>query len=189
MKKLQDVIQLISGSPQFRIVESHAENSPVYYFYGQQELENDLTGIELNCESAKEISTMDDVSLLKEGDVLFSLISGRTTVVRKVHQGYLYTQNYVKLLPGANIDKKYLVFLLNENDFIRKQWLIGLQGTAVLKYTVKQLRELELPQLPSYEKQKVIGNIYFGQLRLQALKVRVAENERLLVLKKLKEVK
>lgn len=189
MKKLQDIIQFISGSPQFRITESFDENAIGYRFYGQQELENDLMDIEINEENAKEVSTLDNVCTVEEGDVLFSLISGRTSIVRSVHRGYLYTQNYVKLVPDDNLDKKYLVYLLNESDFIRKQWLKGLQGSAVLKHTVKQLKELELPRIPTYEKQVVIGNIYFEQLRLQALKTRVANTEKMLVIEMLKEVK
>ena len=104
------------------------------------------------------------------------------------HQGYLYTQNYAKLIPQERIDGNYLVYLLNESEFIKKQWLKELQGSAVLKHTVKQLRRLELPKLHSYEKQKIIGDIYFKQLRLHALKKRAAELEKVLTIEKLKEV-
>lgn len=189
MKKMQDFVQITPGSPQFRIIESLAVGAPLYYFYGQQELENDLVGIELNKEEAKDIHTFDNVNTVDEGDLLFSLISGRATVTGASHNGYLYTQNYVKLVPRDNIEKKYLVYLLNESDYIKRQWQAGLQGTAVLKHTVKQLRELELPKLHSYEKQRVIGDIYFKQLHLQALNRRVADREKILVIEKLKEVK
>ena len=77
---------------------------------------------------------------------------------------------------------KYLLKILP------KLWSKGLQGSAVLKHTVKQLRELELPKIHSYEKQKIIGDIYFKQLRLQALKMRVADAEKLLTIEKLKGV-
>ena len=59
----------------------------------------------------------------------------------------------------------------------------------VLKYTIKQLRELELPKLPSIEKQKIIGEVYFNQLRLQALRNRAASTETTIVLEKIKEAK
>lgn len=186
--RIENVVTIMAGTPQFRIKESVTGTAPTYYSYGQQELENDLVGLELSDESAKTISTMDELSLVREGDILFSLISGRTTIVGKTHQGYMYTQNYVKLIPEDCVDSKYLVYLLNESMFIRKQWVKGLQGSAVLKHTVKQLRELELTELSSYEKQKIIGDIYFKQLRLRALKIRVADAERALTLEKLKEV-
>lgn len=185
--KIEDIITVSSGTPQFRIKESTLSDAISYSFYGQQELENDLVGVEVTKEDAKKVSTSDQISLLMENDILFSLISGRTTIVRKKHQGYLYTQNYIKLVPNKDVDGKYLVYILNESDFIRKQWAKGLQGSAVLKHTIKQLRELELPKLHSYEKQKIIGDIYFKQLRLQALKTRVADTERLLTMEKIKE--
>lgn len=186
--KIEDIITIMTGTPQFRIKESLSDTAPTYYFYGQQELENDIVNLELSKESPKSISTLDELNLVHEGDILFSLISGRTTIVNKKHQGYLYTQNYVKLIPKNVVGSKYLVYLLNESDLIRKQWSKGLQGSAVLKHTVKQLRELELPQMHSYEKQKIIGDIYFKQLRLQALKMRVADAEKLLTIAKLKGV-
>lgn len=186
--RLEDVITITMGTPQFRIKESMLDSAPTYFFYGQQELESDLIGIELGSEEARTISTLDELSLIKEGDILFSLISGRATIVRQIHQGYLYTQNYAKLIPEEGIDGNYLVYLLNESDYIKKQWIKELQGSATLKHTVKQLRQLQLPKLHSYEKQKIIGNIYFKQLRLHALKERVAELEKVLIIEKLKEV-
>ena len=189
MKRLGDAVQFMSGSPQFRINVTTDIEAPEYVFYSQSELESDLIDIEIHNEDMKVIRTSDDVNILNEGDVVFSLISGRATYVRTVHQGYLYTQNFVKLIPDEQIEKKYMVYLLNESQFIRRQWQAGLQGTMVLKYTVRQLRELELPNLPSYEKQKMIGNIYFDQLRLCALKKRVADAEKILVLDRLEGIK
>ena len=97
--KIEDIITIMTGTPQFRIKESLSDTAPTYYFYGQQELENDIVNLELSKESPKSISTLDELNLVYEGDILFSLISGRTTIVNKKHQGYLYTQNYVKLIP------------------------------------------------------------------------------------------
>lgn len=65
---------------------------------------------------------------------------------------------------------------------------MGLQGSQVLKYTLKQVKELALPDLPTIEKQRVIGELYFNQLRLEALKSRAANLERTIVLEKLREV-
>lgn len=186
--KIEDIITITMGTPQFRIKESSLDSAPVYCFYGQQELENDLIKMESGKEEAKTIATQDDVNLINEGDILFSLISGRTTIAQRKHQGYLYTQNYAKLTPSDKLDSKYLVYLLNESDFIKRQWLKELQGSAVLKHTVTQLRKLELPKLHPYEKQILIGDIYFKQLRMHALKTRAAELEKILIIEKLKEI-
>lgn len=186
MRKLDDVSEFVSGSPQFRIKEVFDDKAPIYTYYGQQDIEDDLVGIDSNDSDRKQVRTFDKVNTLCEGDVVFSLISGKSAIVGVNHQGYLYTQNYVKLVTNEKIDSKYLVYLLNEDKFIKKQFQMGLQGSQVLKYTLKQMKELELPNLTTIEKQQIIGEIYFNQLRLEALKNRVANLEAIIVLEKLR---
>jgi restriction endonuclease S subunit len=188
MIKLSELVECISGTPQFRIIEVFDERAPLYTYYTQIDLTDDLVGISSSNLDNRQVRTEDKVNTLCANDVVFSLISGTATIVRKEHEGYLYTQNYVKLIPINQIDAKYLVFLFNENKSIKKRFSTGLQGSQVLKYTIKQLKELELPALPSMEKQKVIGDVYFNQLRLQALRNRVANRETVLRLAKLEEV-
>lgn len=187
MRKLNEMVEFVSGSPQFRITEVFDVNAPLYTYYGQPDLDDDLVDIVSSNVGNKKVRTLDKVNTLYSGDVIFSLISGISTIVRKEHEGYLYTQNYVKLVPNENVDSKYLVYLLNENKLIKKQFLMGLQGSQVLKYTLKQVKELELPELPSIEKQQMIGEVYFNQLRLQALRNRVANSETIILLAKLEE--
>ncbi|TJX13067.1 restriction endonuclease subunit S [Tissierella creatinini] len=187
MKRLDNVAEFVSGSPQFRIKEVFEDKAPLYIYYDQQDIEDDLIGIDSNDSDSKQVRTFDKVNTLCQGDVVFSLISGKSAIVGANHRGYLYTQNYVKLITNEKIDSKYLVYLLNEDKFIKKQFQMGLQGSQVLKYTLKQVKELELPNLAPIEKQRIIGEIYFNQLRLEALRNRAANLESTLVLEKLKE--
>jgi restriction endonuclease S subunit len=187
MKKLSELVELVSGSPQFRITEVFDEKTPLFTYYSQTDLTDDLVGIIPNHVDNKQVRTNDKVNTLCDGDVVFSLITGIAAMVRKEHEGYLYTQNYVKLLPGHNIDSKFLVYLINENKTIKKQFVLGLQGSQVLKYTLKQLKELEIPKIPSIAKQKIIGQVYFNQLRLQTLRNRAAELETKIILSRLEE--
>lgn len=187
MEKLSELVELVSGSPQFRITEGFDEKTPFFTYYSQTELTDDLVGITSEDVKNKQVRTNDKVNTLCGGDVVFSLITGIATIVSKEHEGYLYTQNYVKLLPSHNIDSKFLVYLINESKTIKKQFMVGLQGSQVLKYTLKQLKELEMPKIPSVDKQKNIGQVYFNQLRLQALRNRVAEFETTIRLAKLEE--
>ncbi|CAB1253123.1 Methylase_S domain-containing protein [Clostridiaceae bacterium BL-3] len=187
MKKLSELVELVSGSPQFRITEVFDEKAPLFAYYSQTDLTDDLVGIISNGADNKQVRTNDKVNTLCHGDVVFSLITGTAAMVRKEHEGYLYTQNYVKLLPGNNIDPKFLVYLINENKTIKKQFVLGLQGSQVLKYTLKQLKELKIPNIPFIDKQKIIGQVYFNQLRLQAVKNRAAELETKIILSKLEE--
>jgi len=175
MGKLDNVVQFVSGSPQFRIKEVFDDKAPLYTYYGQQDIEDDLVGIDSNGSDSKQVRTFDKVNTLCQGDVVFSLISGKSTIVGTNHQGYLYTQNYVKLVTDEKVDS------------VKKQFQMGLQGSQVLKYTLKQVKELELPNLPTIEKQRIIGELYFNQLRLEALRNRAANSETTIVLEKLRE--
>ncbi|MGE4273696.1 MAG: restriction endonuclease subunit M [Desulfitobacterium sp.] len=187
MEKIENVVEFVSGSPQFRIKEVLDDKAPLYTYYGQQDIEDDLVGIDSNGSNSKLVRTFDKVNTLCQGDVVFSLISGRCTIVSSNHQGYLYTQNYVKLVTGDKVDSRYLVYILNEDKSIMKQFQMGLQGSQVLKYTLKQVKELELLDLPTIEKQRIIGELYLNQLRLEALRNRAANSETTLVLEKLRE--
>ena len=186
--KLGDVVEASSGSPQFRITEILNNEAPLYTFYNQSDLVDDLIGIESCSKENKKIRTNNKVFTLKTNDVLFSLISGMATIVSEKHEGYIYTQNYVKLNLNEHIDSRYFVFLINESKDIRKQLTIGLQGSQVFKYTLKQLKDINLPKMPLIEKQKIIGEIYFKQLKLTALKNKVAELEKTVIFNKLEGV-
>lgn len=185
--KLNELVELNVGSPQFRIKNSVITTDPEYKFYSQNDLEEDLAGMKLFDEQPKLIRTSDNVTTLAEKDVVFSLISGKAAIVSPLHSGYLYTQNYIVIKTGKKIDDKFLVYLLNEDKQIARQLWLSLQGSSVLKYTVKQLRELKIAELPPIDKQKIIGDIYMKQCHLQALQERKARNETLLRLTRLGE--
>ena len=187
MDKVQDRVSITSGSPQFRFVEATDDAAPLYNYYGQVELSDDLVGIDTKDKEAKQIRLYEKVNLVEAGDVVFSLISGKASIVSKDHDGYLLTQNYVKLAPDDSLDEKFLVYLLNEDRSIIRQFQMSMQGSMVMKYTVKQLREIILPVIPPINKQRIIGELYFNQLRLTALKNRAASTEATIVLEKLKE--
>lgn len=184
---VSSIVALISGTPQFRIKEDLSDAAPTYFFYGQSEIEEDLIGSSAELGNRRQIKTFDSVGTTATGDVIFSLISGKATIVQASHSGYLLTQNYVKMTPSSSIDAQYLVYLVNEDAAIRHQLQSSQQGSVTLKYTIKQLNTLMISPLPSIEKQKAIGDLYFSQLKLAALKRRVSELETTLVLGRIKE--
>ena len=186
--KMTDLVSFKLGSPQFRIKETLAKEAPLYQMYSQLDLEEDLAGVVSDHQENKQVKTLDDVSTLKTNDLVFSLISGKAALVSPEHAGYLYTQNYLILEPDERLDAKFLLYLLNEDKGIARQLWLGLQGSMVLKYTVKQVKDLKLPKLPSLSKQAAIGQVYLKQKHLQAVKKRRADNELTLQLAKLEEV-
>ena len=190
---LSNVVDFISGTPQFRIVEDAHESAPIYVVYSQADLEDDLNGL-INksgpialSESKKRIKTSDVVVTALSGDTVFSLLSGTAAIILPKHDGYLLTQNYVKLVTSDAIDSRYLVYLLNEDPAIRRQLQLGQQGSITMKFTVKQLKALELPALPPMARQGIIGELYLNQLKLGALRKQVSERETTLVLAAIRE--
>ncbi|MGQ0286854.1 restriction endonuclease subunit M [Pasteurellaceae bacterium 22721_9_1] len=185
---LSELVKINSGQPQFRISETTDLEAPSYTYYTQANLELDAQFADIAISPNKVIRTFDPItSLLSAGDVIFSLISGKSVRISDMHQGFLYTQNYVKLIPTEQIDANYLIYLLNESPTIQKQLANGLQGTQVLKYTTKQLKSLKLPKLPTLSKQCLIGDIYCKQQKLAYLKQRAANLEKSLVLHQLQK--
>lgn len=188
MIKMEDIVTLESGTSQSRITESNGTGSRLYWFYGHAEMENDLTDLDVSTEDGKWIRTKDDACVVQAGDIVFGLLSGKATVVRPNHHGFLLTQNYVKIIPCDSIDPAFLVYLLNESVDIRRQLLTDQQGSVTMRFTVRQLANLVLADLPSMAIQKAIGELYFNQLKLAALRKRQADLETLLVTRKIKEV-
>lgn len=185
MKLLTEFVEISSGSPQFRITESFDKTANTYKYLDQEDIENSLNGIKKKTSESKSIRTEDEVNVTHTGDVIFSLISGTATLISEQYDGYLYTQNYLKMVPNKTIDKKYLIYLLNEDVSIKKQLHVSLQGSEVMKYTIKQIRELELNNIPPITKQVLIGKIYFNQICLMTLKKRKIELENKILLEKL----
>ena len=180
--ELVDIITCHGGTPQTRIHESIVADARVYYLYGQADLEADTVGFMSDLSQNKTVRTLDKVTTVSEGDIIFSLISGVAARVRAARHGLLYTQNYVLLRPDTSIlNPDYLVYLLNSHPSVRRQLSESLQGSRIKKYTLVQLRSLVLPSLPTLKKQRLIADIYFKQLRLTALKSKVAQQESLAV--------
>lgn len=187
MVRVTEFITFESGSPQFRIKETVDKAAPLYFFYGQNELENDLSQIEMNQSETKSIQTFDPVLTVAEGDIVFSLISGKAAIVGKNHAGFLITQNYLRLVVDTPVIPSYIVYLLNEDLSIKHQFQLSLQGSSTLKYTVKQVKELRLPALPTIERQSLIGKLYLKQLHLEALQKHLIELKTKRLLFQLKE--
>lgn len=187
MVLISEIAELKSGTPQFRIVEDTSACAPLYFFYSQVSLEDDLRGLSTSHVPSKQIRTFDSVITTSSGDVVFSLLSGTAAMVRPERSGYLLTQNYVVLAPSQGVDPRYLVYLLNENQHIRYQLRMSQQGSVTLKYSLRQLRSLEIPSLPSQERQRCIGELYLNQMKLDALRKRASELETSLVLAEIRE--
>ena len=176
---IQNVFHSNTGISQYRIEESNRSDAKIYTLYGQNELYEDLYGVPGAMSDRKQIKVdgMGPGAIAREGDLLFSTISGEATIVSSEHDGYVFTQNYARMEPMSRlVDRKYMAYLINENPSIKRQFKQNLQGSQVIRYSLKLLKEIALPELPPIEIQRMIGDIYFKQLLLRSLRQRVAEN-------------
>lgn len=105
--------------------------------------------------------------VLSAGDVVINLMTNTSAVVSTENDGKLMSQRIMKLIPNEQIAPWFLCFLLNESLDIKKQEYREMEGTVIRRVTARLIRNLEL-DLPSFEKQRQIGNTY----RLLEKKVR-----------------
>lgn len=185
--QLAEIAEIKSGVPESRLKKSSIGKGSYHYLYSQADLNDDLMGLNVSNKEGDLIKVNEKAILLDTNDLVFSLISGKAAIIHSFHMGYVITQNFVKITPFKAVDAKFIAYLINENSDIRHQLIVGKQSSSILKFSVSQLASLYLPALPSLEKQQIVGDIYFKQLKLSALKKRHADLETTLVLGELKE--
>lgn len=182
---MENVFLLEAGVVQTRIRETTED--VVYPIYSQEHLMADLYADDLEI-LPKKISTLDDVPTLRAGDLVFNLMSTKAAIVSERHEGYLLTQNFVRIIPNFDLDKSYLLYFLNESRAVKRFFQKEMQGSVTNKVSIKMLEQLPLENLPGLKKQELIGSIYLNQLKLETLKQRLMTNKRFLVFKQLEEI-
>ncbi|WP_144486984.1 restriction endonuclease subunit S [Bacillus pumilus] len=184
--KLEQIITIKMGKNQSRRNE-RADNSLSTYSY--EDLMKDLDGAYLDSIVDEKDSTLLTVDpyLTNVCDVVFSFVSSIAGIVSNETQGKVMNQNFAKLMiETEELDKQYLCYVLNESQFMKKQMTISMQGSTVPKLTPGIFRGLEV-QLPSIEKQQMIGKAYFHFRKRQALMKKQAKLEEQLFLEVLKQ--
>jgi restriction endonuclease S subunit len=158
--------------------------------YSYEDLMNDLNGLYLDSQTSAyhRNSGHKNVYLSRAGEVVFSFVSSKAGIVSNANQGKIINQNFAKLIVEHNhLDHRYLCYVLNESDEMKRQKAISMQGSIVRKFTPSILKELEI-KLPSIEKQRTIGQAYFLLRKRQALAKKQIELEEQLYLKALMQL-
>lgn len=149
---------------------SSDNKAPIYFIYSADDLRNDLTGMVkdywLPDERVNNLRTYDDLEVLEPGNLVYSILSHSAALVSKAHAGFILTSNFVKLEPNSEIDKRYLMFLLNCDPDVRVSLLGELDGSYFKRVTIKSLGSLEIPDLPDIDTQQMIGYTYALQKQL-----------------------
>lgn len=184
--KLEQIITIKMGKNQSRKNEHDYADLSTYSY---EDLMKDLDGAYLDSIVNEKESTLLTVDpyLTTVCDVVFSFVSSVAGIVSIETQGKVMNQNFAKLIIDTDkLDKHYLCYVLNESQFMKKQMTISMQGSTVPKLTPGIFRALEV-QLPSIEKQKMIGKAYFHFRKRQALMKKQAKLEEQLFLEILKQ--
>lgn len=116
-----------------------------------------------------ERSISEDDYVIYCGDVVYSFISERATIVSQINTNKVINQNFLKLIvSNQQIDKMYLCFYLNVADGMKRQLQLLTQGTLVRRIPISKFRNLEIP-LPDLKRQRQLGLAYFKSVRIDAL--------------------
>lgn len=183
--RLEDIVTVIVGRNISRVSKEQDVTIDTYTY---EHLMNDLDGGFPNSNAIGTHRADDtDNHLSNPGEVVFSFVSSKAAIVSDLNKGKLINQNFAKLIiENKKMDHRYLCYVLNESDAIKKQMAISMQGSTVRKLTPAILKALDI-KLPSKEKQQKIGKAYMMIKKRQALAKKQIDLEETLYLETLKK--
>lgn len=185
--KLEDIVTVKVGKNISRINEKQGLVLETYTF---ENLIDDLDSLSPDSNTSNDSvdSIERDNHLSKPGEVVFSFVSSKASIVSDVNKGKIINQNFAKLVIEHNqLDHRYLCYALNESHAMKKQMAISMQGSTVRKLTPAILKSLTM-KLPSIEKQERIGEAYLKLKKRQALARKQADLEEEFYLEVLKKI-
>lgn len=194
-RRLSDFVELIPGVNTTRIDRDHGDKE--IFYYDSSSFEADLSYDNGLSEEFKNISNknipekMQD-KIVEEGDVVISSSLMLATIVGKANGGKILSLNYIKVkFKGSRLDKRYFIYLFNENKDVKRVKLIGAQGSAIQRMNTRIITDIEIP-IVTIKTQKQIGDAYSKSLKLQSkleMKKRLLKEFTITVLEKRLEEK
>lgn len=136
---------------------------------------NFLRNNTVTCDATAANYVPDDELLIKKDDIVVKRISPMFVNYIDCIPDEMYAgNNLIVITPKQEIYSKYLAMLLNERiESLSESSSVG----AVMKSVSRQhLEEIELPILP-YEKQVLIGDLWYSSIELEKMRTRLAELE------------
>ena len=117
----------------------------------------------------------DDELLIKKDDIVVKRISPMFVNYIDYIPDEMYAgNNLIVITPKQKVYSKYLAMLLNERiESLSESSSVG----AVMKSVSRQhLEEVDFPMLP-YEKQVLVGDLWYSGIELEKMRTRLAELE------------
>ena len=129
----------------------------------------------VTCDATVTNYVPDDELLIKKDDIVVKRINPMFVNYIDYISDKMYAgNNLIVITPKQEVYSKYLAMLLNERiESLSESSSVG----AVMKSVSRQhLEEIELPILP-YEKQVLIGDLWYSGIELEKMRTRLAELE------------
>ena len=170
---LKDYVNYQSGTLIQRLEVDESDLGNRYVVYDQNMLDIDL-GLTIDDTYQPRVIKLKDTSratVVREDDIVFSMMTGECTLVSSKHDGSILPYNYTKIeVTSESLEPTFLVYwfqLAPEVQAQYKQYMQG--GSTIKKLTHQQLKSLHIT-LPTLEKQRLIGYIGVKEKRLNILK-------------------
>ncbi|WP_125771123.1 restriction endonuclease subunit S [Companilactobacillus furfuricola] len=180
--KLKDITSIKTG------LNSSRMNDPTINYYSSNDIEFDLSHIvDSKIVNDEKYSVLDEYRA-KQGSVVQSLISQETAQISAHNSGKILNQNFITFdFDDEKLDAKYLCYLLNESDEVKRQKYAVSQGSIVRKATPAMIKEFKV-NLPDIQLQKDIGQVYALTLEKRRIVTEKLNIEEQLVFTEIKQL-
>lgn len=170
---LKDYVNYQSGTLIQRLEVDESGIGNHYMVYDQNMLDIDL-GLTIDDTYQPRVIRLKDTSratVVREDDIVFSMITGECTLVSSKHDGSILPYNYTKIeVTSELLEPAFLVYWFQLAPEVQSQYKQYMQGgSTIKKLTHQQLKSLHIT-LPTLEKQRLIGYIGVKEKRLNILK-------------------
>lgn len=187
LKTINEIAEVISGNNLSRATNQKGGADTFVYQIGN--LQEDLFSSDKKIVNYKKISPANQIQL-ETGDLVLNTAQMKAAIVQDEHDSFVINFEYAKLNLDKNwIDSKYLVYLINSSDVVKKQINNNLVGSifATKKMSISDFRKIKFPII-DMDLQIKIGRIYYNWKKVEFLKRRNLENQNKLIMEFSKKI-
>ncbi|KZE66875.1 restriction endonuclease subunit S [Fictibacillus phosphorivorans] len=172
--KLQDIAIITQGANVSRLETSKDDSDSIKVDVLTLKEFNETLGLSYRMTQEKSQSVyikedkLKDQLLTKEKRLIVHLLSQKAAFLPQQYTGRLIPSNFVALDFHENIDTKFMEWYFNEHPSIRRQIMLGTQGSIVSTLSLATLRELDVSVPPLSVQQRIgsISNLYHKKKQL-----------------------
>jgi restriction endonuclease S subunit len=159
--KLQDMALITQGANVSRLETSKEDSYSIKVDILTLKEFNETLGLSYRMTQEKSQSVyikedkLKDQLLTKENRLIVHLLSQKAAFLPKQYSGRLIPSNFVALDFNESMDTKFMEWYFNEHPSVRRQIMLGTQGSIVSTLSLATLRELEISMPPLSVQQKI----------------------------------